>query len=180
MAVIDWRHSFAKEQLVRDLTLGEIPLDAKNMGPLEVYNLPHRPYFRDYVYNNFRTNLNSLRKLILEKQQHAVSDSEALDRDLKMFPRPQHNHRFEPRWEGSAAQESLIFDVGTAAKEGKRLTVKDIYDTRDEYQDFMRRTIQKHIYQEESAIKFLVYVDWKKKEDKKKKAKKQKQREKES
>lgn len=170
--LVDWRYSLAKEQLLRDLTVGTIPLDKDEMGPKDVYNLPDRPEFRKYRYENFRTNLNTLRKAIIQKQASAISDSAALARDLQKYPTRAYNHRGEPRWEGSAAQESLIYDVGTAAKEGKRLTVEEIYYERDEYQDFLRRTIQKHIYQEEDAIKFQVYVEFRSEEDKKKKKKK--------
>lgn len=173
MAPVAWRYSFAKQQLEQDLTDGTIPLDADEMGPQEVYKLEHRALFREYNYVNFRTNLNNLRKLVSEKKVFSISDSDALKSDLKKYPRPPRNHRDEPRWEESAAQKFLKHDVGAAAKDGRRLTVADLYGKNDEYKKFSKRTIQKHIYQEEDSIKFQVYLEYKKEEKKKKKEKKQ-------
>ena len=62
MAPIEWKDSAAKEQLKQDLLDGTIPLDSSEMGPRAVYELENRPEFRKFVYEKFRTNLNSLRK----------------------------------------------------------------------------------------------------------------------
>lgn len=160
MAPIEWKDSAAKEQLKQDLLDGTIPLDSSEMGPRAVYELENRPEFRKFVYEKFRTNLNSLRKSIREKRDGAASDSVALARDLRLKPRPTKNHRGEPRWEGSTAQKLMRDDVASGLQlQGRKPTVEDLYHKRPEYQDFGRRMIRKHIHQEEDAIKFRNYLD---------------------
>ena len=162
---VPWKYSLAKEELEEGLTNGTIPLDDRLMGPQEVYNIPDRPSFRKYPYENFKNNLKNLREAITLKKETAVSDSAALAQDLLRYPRPTHNCRGKPRWEKSPAQKFLKIDVGRAAKEGKRLKVKELYGTRPEYQAFARADIRKHIYQEEQCIKFDAYLEFKKRKD---------------
>lgn len=177
---VPWRISDAKAQLEQDLEDGSVPLDRKEMMPKEVYNLPHRPNFWLYEYDNFRTNLNALRNKYKDQKKSSITDSEALARDLKKYPRALTNHRGEPRWVGSAAEKSLKAAVGAAAEAGNRKTVVNLYDEAEAagekpYKGFARRTVQKHIYQEENTIKFQAYLAYKKLKDQKKKEKKQKQ-----
>ena len=132
-------------------------MDSSEMPPRDVYL--YRPEFTAFPYDNFRTNLNNLRKAIAKLQDSALWDSQALARDRKLFPRPDKNFRGEPQWHGSDAEALLKQDV----TDGKQKTMKpkDLYKSRNEYQVYPLHIFRGHIDQEERAQKHV--AQWYKK-----------------
>ena len=171
-----WQNSLAKETLEHSLVEGTIPLDAKEMEPEEVYNLVGHPEFREWEFDLFSRNLKNARKRIREKKQIATDDSASLAQDLLNNPRKKHNHRGEPRWEGSAAEKTLKEDVGALFQVlGGNLCAADVETDKPVYQEFLHNTVRKHIHQEVTAIKFGNYLEDKKiKAVEEKKAKREK------
>lgn len=121
----------------------------------------YRPEFAEYEYRLFRTNQLQLRKNLKDKDDRAAAESAALAHDRRIHPKPTHNHRGEPRWEGSEAEQLLQFDVD----EGKHESMKpqELYHSRKEYQNYTLDVFRGHIYQEEKRRKFLAYCATKKK-----------------
>jgi hypothetical protein len=131
----------------------QIPLD-NDMEPMDVYH--QRPEFADFEYARFRDRLRELRRQIIDKNDSATSDSAALARDRQIYPKATHNHRDEPRWEGSEAARLLGLDMD----EDKHKSMKpmELYNSREEYYDNYKLLVfRKHIDQEERRRKFLVY-----------------------
>lgn len=149
-----WKGSKAKELLQEDLVSGKIPLDATEMGPQVVYC--QRTEFADIEYTKFRDRLRDLRKKIKQENAFASYDAAALARDRKIYPKAEHNHRGEPRWEGSEAERLLRLDMD----EGKHKIMKPIklYHSRSEYNENYPLTVfRKHIGQEEQLRKYIEY-----------------------
>ncbi len=88
------------------------------------------------------------------KQASAVSDSAALANDRLLHPVPTHNHRGEPRWEGSEAQRLLRQDIDL----GNHLDLmpRDLFMSEPDYYDnYPLEVFRKHIEQEVKLRKFL-------------------------
>jgi hypothetical protein len=138
-----------------------IPLDVDDMGPQVVYE--QRPEFTQFPYKNFRTNLNNLRKDIIEKMAIAVSESAALANDRRIHPKKVLNPRGEPRWEGSETIRLLRLDMDA----GKHHTMKplELRQTRQQYRNYPKGVFRGHIEQEERARKYIVYLKNKQKKD---------------
>jgi hypothetical protein len=164
-----WGNSEAKEILQQDLLSGRIPFDGKEWTPQVVYDLPDRPQFRLYPYKNFVTNLRNLRILIKGQTEYAASDVLALAHDRRIYPVASVDQQGAPRWEGSSAQTWLSTDID----DGKHLAMKPqmLHCTREEYKAFKLTTFRKHILQEVTTRKFLIYMKEKaqKKEERRKK-----------
>lgn len=141
--------------------MGKIPVDGDKMGPSKVYNLPDRPQFRKVEYKKFRDNLNRLRTGLKKKKKQANEDAEYLAQDRKLKPKPTHNHRGEPRYEGSETEYWLKIDIASGHHLGK--APKDLYKSREVYltEGFTLKTFREHIHQEVRAVKFQNYVKWK-------------------
>lgn len=149
----NWRSSEGKYLLQKDLYEGEIPLSSEGMSPEEVYVL--RPEFaRDSVsFERFKRNLENLRKSIREERAWSTRDLEALTRDRGQWKKPSHNHRGEPRWEGSEAERCLKEDVARNFNTDK--AAMSYYDEREVYKLYPRKVIRKHVEQEIRKTKFL-------------------------
>lgn len=126
----------AKEKLFEEITAGRIP---RTLRPKQVYELD--PLYQKVNYENFRTNLNELRKRIDKHHQDAKLDNDALINDRMI-----HLVITEGRWPGSLAEELLKKDVDD--EKHKSMTPKDLYNSRDEYQTFNYQVFRKHIHQE--------------------------------
>lgn len=150
---ITWKDSEAKRLLIKDLTSGNIPLDPKEMEPAQVYL--QRPEFASFAYEHFRDRLRDLRAQIRASKHCASSDSAALAHDRRIYPKKTHNHRGEPRWEGSEAERLLKQDMD----EGKNKTLKpiDLHQSRKEYKLYPLTVFRKHIDQEERRRKYIAY-----------------------
>ena len=97
-----------------------------------------------------------LRTRVIDRNERAARDANALAHDLPLFPRPTHNHRKEPRWQGSKAQSSLHVDIDAGLH--RTMEPRDLYKTRPEYQQFLLKTFRDHIYQEVRTRKLGAFV----------------------
>jgi len=153
--VVKWKDSKAKKLLLADLKSKKIPLDANEMGPQQAYM--QRPEFTEVEYECFRHNLNAIRNAIKKEKSRAVSETASLLHDLSIHPRKEHNHRGEPRWDGSEAQRLLRLDMD--AKKHKTMTPSMLYNTRKEYtENYPLEVFRKHIHQEEQRRKYISYL----------------------
>jgi hypothetical protein len=149
-----WKGSKARDLLEKDLISGDIPLDVDVMDAKEVYL--QRPEFANFEYAQFRERLRYLRNQIKEKKDSATSASAALSRDRQIYPKASHNHRGEPRWEGSEMERLLRLDMD----DGKDKSLKpiDLYQSRKEYsENYTLSVFRKHIDQEQRRRKMLAY-----------------------
>jgi hypothetical protein len=151
---LTWRGSKARDLLEKDLVSGDIPLDVNVMDAREVY--VQRPEFADFEYDHFRDRLRYLRNQIKEKKNSATLASTALARDRQIYPKPSHNHRGEPRWEGSETERLLRLDMDDG--KDKRMKPIDLYRSRREYnENYTLDVFRKHIDQEQRRRKMLAY-----------------------
>jgi hypothetical protein len=150
-----WRDSAAKEQLIKDLKDGTIPLLARDMSARVAYD--SRTVYQEHDYDQFRDRLNVLRKKIHEKGIRSAEDKEAFDHDCGNHPKATHDHRGVPRWEGSEAEKQLRKDV----KDGKDTTCtpKELWEMSNEYQKYPLFVFRGHIYQERRRKKFLTWLE---------------------
>ena len=151
----DWKSSKAKQLLEKDLKEGTIPLTSAEMSPKIVYH--QREEFRQFDYEHFRNRLNDLRKRIRDKNNRASAESAALAHDRRIHPKATHNHRGEPRWEGSDAERLLRLDMDQGMH--KIMKPQELWSSRKEYyENYSKDVFRGHIYQEEQRRKFLSYV----------------------
>jgi hypothetical protein len=150
-----WNKSKAKGLLEEDMKSGRIPLDEGDMDANDIYMQRHE--FSDFKFEQFATNLKSLRKAHLIKIDCANSDSAALahDRRPNCHPKKTHNHRGELRWEGGEAERLLQLDI-TAGKH-KMMKPELLHLTKAAYQKYPLTVFRNHIDQEVRARKYLVY-----------------------
>ena len=149
----NWQKSDAKKLLLQDLRSGEIPLDSESMTPRDAFF--QRPEFAEFGgYENFPSRLRSARQHIACKNDRAASDCAALAHDRKIYPKPDNNHRGEPRWEGSEAERLLRNDMDE--DKHKQMKPELLYNAREEYyKNYPLKVFREHIYQEEKRRKFL-------------------------
>ena len=85
-------------------------------------------------------------------KQAADEDNVDLLHGSKLFPTKTHNHRGEPRWEGSDAQKALKDDIAN----GIHLTMTPVeFANRKVFKDYAEDIIQQHIHQEVQISKIL-------------------------
>ena len=101
-----WITCTTKKILFEDIVSGFIP---DEMHWEEDYE--RREEYKVTTKRLFKGRLDRLRADIRKKQAFAASDSAALANDRLLHPVPTHNHRGEPRWEGSEAQRLLRQDI---------------------------------------------------------------------
>ena len=150
-----WRTSEAKKLLLKDLRHRRVPLDAEKMPPKVVYQ--SREEFQKVDEARFFKNLARYRKEFREKKGFANDDSAALAHDRRIFPKPTVNHRGEPTWEDSPAQQWLFRDMDN----GLHLTMKpkELYESRPVYyKNYYLSTFRGHIDQEKRSRRFQHYV----------------------
>ena len=157
-----WQDSKTKEKLVADLVSGHVPIKAKDMKPEVVYNLPDRfELFHKFPYEQFRNNLNRLRKTHQALFSYAKSDYEALMRDRTLHPKKTVDNRGKPVWDESEAQFFLRQDRKAARQAMEQgiepLSNEQLYASRSAYQRFDKKTFLQHIDQERRLELFIAY-----------------------
>ncbi|GKY90939.1 hypothetical protein MPSEU_000066700 [Mayamaea pseudoterrestris] len=155
-----WECSQAKKLLQEDLESGRVPLESNYMKPKDVYNL--RPEYQATDYSKFAGRLRSLRKILLDRKERAVSDTEAYNHDRLLYPKPTHNERGEPRWEGSAA--SLFLDADIDEYLEGNATPQELYASRDEYQEYSLKVFSDKIQQVLRTRRFNADYGWRRNE----------------
>lgn len=99
---VAWRNSKEKDILYTDIDEGNIA----GMGPKEVYETRGGIYKR-FKYENFRGNLNRLRKTIAAEHTKADLAQEAYDHDKDYYKKPTNIFV----WRGSDEQKQLRTDI---------------------------------------------------------------------
>jgi hypothetical protein len=88
---------------------GTIPVDySKKGGPRAVWDehcQDHLAFAGMEYTTKFTNRLRSVRDDYKKKTGRAKDDKKAYDNFRKLFPVETHNHKGEPRWEGSRAEE---------------------------------------------------------------------------
>lgn len=153
----NWEYSWAKEILRMALVDGDI-------SPQHTYDEMHawHPEIQETDRRLLPNRVRSLQKQIKDDTGKAEADALAYAHDRSLFPIPTHNHRGEPRWQGSEAERLLKEDI----KNGIHLTMSpmEFYDSREVYStDYSEDVIRHHIYQEIKLIKYCKYRNDKKK-----------------
>jgi hypothetical protein len=177
MATDDWKTHPLRAFLAEELEKGRIPLDAKDMGPMDVWNKycdDHDDKFEGMNYDKkFTTRLNDLRKQVKREIKRTDRDQEAYDIHRKNFPQQAHDTLGRPNWFGSRAEELLKIDLD-AGLFGE-LKPGELYESRQEYMEFSLDVFRGHIHQSIKTGKFLRTLE---KRDEEKKAASAKAREK--
>jgi len=171
-----WQHSKARKMLKKDIEDGAITLDAYDAqnnpnGTKDEDAFLTRPAFQPCGQEKFSEYLSSMRQSISDAKSRAGRDAEAVAQFRTMKPPPTHNHRGEPRWEGSKAEAMLKKDMD----DGIHLKAKKPSHMRfvnPEYQKYNSKTFTSHVDQETRARKFKVYLDDKNKQKQKELGKK--------
>jgi len=151
----NWNGCKGRTLLRKDIREKRIPTD---MAWEDVYRDYFRPEFvvgesPEEAHRLFKGRLETARDYVSKKEARSAEEEAAMLHDRAVCPPPTTNHRGEPRWHGSAAEAALKEDFAN----GKHLTMTsdEFYDSRDEYSEFFKSTIKRHIRQEESTFKFL-------------------------
>lgn len=120
-----------------------------------------RPEYKEMELNLWKSRFNGMRKIVREGKERASSDAIDLSNDRKIHPRPQVNERGTPLWIGSDAEVLLGIDIDDGKH--KEMEPKQLYESRQQYQDFTLQEFRRHIYQEEQTRKWRKqWVDGKK------------------
>jgi hypothetical protein len=148
-----WRNSKALECLQRLVASGEIDAILTPKQVWDRFCVP-QPEFSGFHYNkNFPSRLRAIQQKHVEKCRRAEASSAALAHDRLLFPAPAHNHRGEPRWQGSEAERLLKLDV--AEKKHQTMKPRQLYEARVEYHSYPLEVFRKHIHQEVRLGKLL-------------------------
>jgi len=131
----------ARDLLVQDIAGGFIPDD---MNPSDVQQL--RVEYCVCIVENFKKNLQSLRKRMKKKSDTAITDGLFLNADRETFPETGPSLFPYPRWPGSAAERLLKQDISDGHVENQK--PQTVWLSRPEYQVFPLSIFRKHIYQE--------------------------------
>ena len=141
-----WKDSAAKALLEKMVASGDI----NGLKPAEVYKL--KPEFAETSKRLFGGRLRSVRSQVKKAMTASQSDKIAYDHDQTLYPPPEVNHRGEPRWNGSRAQEQLREDIDAGLHE--TMTPYDFWQSDEAYQDYTPKVFRKHVHQEIKTRKF--------------------------
>jgi hypothetical protein len=145
-----WVKSDAKAILREAILAGEVDDD---MAPMDVYCWD--PVFAYYKYENFRTNLRTLKEKVQEDRRRFQQDQIKLSHNLALFDRLEICNRGYLFWHTSRAKKKLKKDL-----EDPHLTdlkPQQLYATRISFQQFPLDVFRGHIYQEKRAKKSTSY-----------------------
>ena len=106
------------------------------MKPKEVYDM--RDCYADYKYENFRSNLRSLRLAVKEGLSPAEADEEAYLHDKTLFGKTA-----DWAWHQFVAYTLLKDDIRTGQVDGGK--PKEVYESRNEYKTFTKKNGTKFI-----------------------------------
>lgn len=165
-----WKNSKVKEQLVDDLISGLIPFDRNAMPPKKVYNLEdRREIFHQFPYEQFRTNLNELRKTHRQLFEFAKADLQALLRDRTLHPKKTIDKRGNLVWDGSEAQSLLRQHFKDSADandandaDGEDQGADALYDSLPAYKLFSKSVFLDHVRQEKRRVLYIAGLKSKK------------------
>jgi len=152
---LPWKHHPLKRFLLDKFASGEIPTDYKKAGPSDIWNrYCDEDAFEGMKYDaSFKRRLLNLRKDVAEGKTRADADLHAFNIAKKNYPPPVYNHRGEPQWHGSAAQEQLKRDMMDDLH--FKYKPEDLWELRHCYQEFNLTTFREHIHQADKTRKYL-------------------------
>lgn len=118
------------------------------MKPGELYDT-NKPFFHQYKYTNFRTNLNALKKSIRTNTEQVEFDEQAFKVESNAFPRGAHTSQGNPYYDTSDARVSLVKDVADSEVVNMyRNAPLLLRATKPEYQCFKPNVFTKHFNRE--------------------------------
>lgn len=141
-----WEESDAKQHIRQSLE-GDETHEYWNMKPGDVYN-SNKILFHQYKYENFRTNLNSLKKSIALNTQQIKFDELAIKEEAKAFKRGEVTNHGNLYYDTSKARESLVMDVKDGTAHAYKNHPRDLRAKRPEYQSFGLNVFTKHFNRE--------------------------------
>ena len=155
IGAIPWHYHPLRQFLVKKLQEDDFPADYNKMGSFDVWNkYCDEDVFEGMEYDAaFKRRLLALRKQYAEGQSRAKEDFAAFLIAKANHPPPALNHRGEPQWNGSEAQQLL----------NKELMTRDIcqksriklWGDRPQYKLFQLTTFRDHLHQEIQTRKYL-------------------------
>lgn len=130
------------------------PLDGELENVEDLYNNLWRDKkeFKDFPFDKktYERRIKSLQKIVRDDQNCAMRDEVLLSQDRVIHPKSTHNARGVPRWEGLVV-DSLRLDMDAGLH--NFLGPKELWLTRQEYQQYPLDVFRKHIYQEKRRRK---------------------------
>lgn len=156
---LEWGKSAAKQVLKKAFREGTISVDYTSARQVWEDFCQGRKEFARLEYNSaFTRRLNSVRDDFMKRASRRDRDRAAFEALKRNHPTPKLNFRGEPQWHGSEAQRLLKEDIRNGLHEGRNKE-NSLWESRQEYKVYNRRSFRDHIYQEERLIKFQRYVD---------------------
>jgi hypothetical protein len=174
-----WRDHPLRAFLEAELLNYNIPLDANDMGPTEVWETYYDREDAAHLFDGmvfgkeFKRRLATLRTQVRASLDRAAEDQLAFDVHRRNFPYQPFDAQGHRNWHGSRAEELLEEDLA----EGLYPDMKpsELYATRAEYQEFTLDVFRGHIHQ---CIQTAKYYHTLKTRAEEAKAEKQREREK--
>jgi len=158
---IDWAKHPAKAFLVEAFKSGTIPLQ---YDPALVWenHCKDNNCFKEMKFDDaFKRRLKSVAKNYEAKVERCKADRKAFENFRAKHPVKTHNHRGEPRWEGSVAQGLLKQDIQDGKYEQYKGDMGEFWTTRQEYLDAFSelKYFRYHVHQELRLRKFQNYLE---------------------
>ena len=141
-----WINSQAKVMLRDDIIRGVVDVQ---MAAKDVYQM--REEYSQFKYENFRTNLKSLRDAVATSILRMQMDSVFFGHDKSVMKHERQNAPRRLLWIESLAPSLLKQDVNEGLHE--HMTPAELYAYRVEYQEFPLQVFRNHIYQHRFAKK---------------------------
>lgn len=142
----DWGTSVAKERLKKDI----IDQRIDKWKPKEVYFDPKRydQFYKYYKYENFRTNLLTLRKAVTKAHEHAARDQVAFNAFARRDSPAVSDSIQEPRWHQSEAQKALRHLVQTEKIDGMKPA--DVRKLNPSFMQYSKKQFRDHLQHEKT------------------------------
>ena len=148
----------ARALLYQELANNNIPVGGEAMSADEVWET-----YKDTIEftipgmdfdDTFKRRLQALRDQVEAHRERAQDDRKALAACRQNYPPTDRNHRNEPHWNGSRAQNLLEEDL----QDDAHLNFDDkkfFWQSRDEYQEFPYKIFRGHVHQAIRTRKYL-------------------------
>ena len=145
---INWRGSLARAVLLEDLVKGRLHMDNAVMPAQRAWDLVYSKMeeFKEVKFEQFKARLADHRRQVQRGLKEAHHQEACLKHDRELFPRQPRNHRGELVFDMHPAKLLLRQDVINKAYVNRK--PKDLWLSRDEYQEFKLSIFRHRIYQE--------------------------------
>ena len=101
----------------------------------------------------FKSCLEGMKQIVAKAKERAASDHAAYLHDRQIRPKPACEKNGEPSWDGHEAKKLLAVDLEDDKL--KKLSPKELWETRSQYKEFTLKTFRGHIYQAQHTEKFF-------------------------